>query len=140
MRHDKSKPKVFISQPMSGKSTKNILKEREYVTHLLEDMGCYVITNILDTDIPELDTHPLTELSCCLYNMASADLVVFMLGHENARGCKIEFKCCDAYDIPHIDEYDLRAYGDNAMVILKDCAITTLERFVANKIGELSGK
>ncbi len=79
--------KVFISQPMRGKTTEKIKEEREQIVQELEKQGYEVINSILD--ISE-GRSPVFYLAKSLELLDEADCVVFMKGWQEARGCRIE--------------------------------------------------
>ncbi|MBQ6664049.1 MAG: hypothetical protein IJM68_00535 [Synergistaceae bacterium] len=93
--------KVFISMPMVGKSKEEILQAQHDV---LVSVG-----NELNEEVEQVDSYldqELSPLGCLgesLKKMATADYVAFAAGWENARGCKIERICAEAYGIPCID-------------------------------------
>lgn len=94
--------KVFISQPMAGKTREQIITER---IQALEE-----VTRILGTDVEIIDTVlnlgkdalPLEYLGESIKLLARADAIYMMDGWENARGCRIEHECAEAYGIPVI--------------------------------------
>lgn len=93
--------KVFISQPMRGKSDAEILHAREI---LIAQARAYVGEDIevLETFFNDFnpDAKPLQFLARSIDFLAQADLVVFGEGWNAARGCKIEHACATAYGIP----------------------------------------
>ena len=95
--------KAIICQPMMGKSEDEIRAEREATVKRLESQGYEVV----DTVFPGFTNEgsvPLKYLAKSLEHIAEADLVYFMKGWKEARGCQIERKCCDAYGISYITE------------------------------------
>lgn len=89
--------KVFISQPMSGKTREEILKTRNNAIKLIKrfDKDIEVIDNIF-TDYPE-ETSPLYLLGKSLELMSMADMVFFTKGWRRSRGCQIEHDCALRY-------------------------------------------
>lgn len=87
--------KIFISLPMRGRPDEEIKKEMQHV---------------MDTYFPNeelIDTVVWSGSRVkCLANsitlMTDADLVVFVPGWENAKGCRIEYQICKDYEIPYI--------------------------------------
>ncbi|MCL2556917.1 MAG: DUF4406 domain-containing protein [Treponema sp.] len=102
--------KAFISQPMKGKSRELIREERAALKATLEAEGHEVIDSVLPSapndggETPEKSA--LRCLSASLAMLCEADLAYFMDGWENARGCRIEHDCCEAYGIPIRHESD----------------------------------
>ena len=92
--------KLFISQPMRGKTDEEILKERE--------IAIEKVKNVLGEDVEVLETFfddfsvdakPLEYLARSIQFLAKADAAYFVDGWENARGCKIEHECALEYGI-----------------------------------------
>ena len=97
--------KLFISQPMNGKSDDDILKERK--------MAIKRAKEVLNDDIEVLDTFfddfeenakPLHYLARSIEYLAEADVAYFVEGWNRARGCKIEHQCASEYGIQCIYE------------------------------------
>lgn len=95
--------KVFISQPMRGKSKEEILAERkriEQAVHLKFDD--YEILDSFFEDYPEAEgskNPSLAFLGKSLILLSHADVVVFAEGWEHARGCSIEYMAAKAYEV-----------------------------------------
>ena len=92
--------KLFISQPMRGKSDEEIMKERELAVavanqELLEDV------EVIDTFYTDFspDAKPLEYLARSIKDLAKADIAYFARGWQDARGCKIEHECAVEYGI-----------------------------------------
>lgn len=92
--------KVFISQPMNGKTNEEIIKEREELTEFAKaKLGSDV--EIIDSyfkDAPH-DMKPLWFLGKSFELLSTADACVFAKGYEKARGCVMEHKACENYGI-----------------------------------------
>lgn len=91
--------KVFISQPMKGKTTKEIIEERNRIKKKLEEeLKCQI--EIIDSFF---DSHfarsPLYNLGESIKKMDDADLIYFIKGWQEARGCRIEHHCAIQYDL-----------------------------------------
>uniref|UniRef100_UPI003FED45E2 hypothetical protein n=1 Tax=Gemmiger formicilis TaxID=745368 RepID=UPI003FED45E2 len=96
--------KLFVSQPMNGKSSDEILKERKYLIAMAETYPGETL-EVLDTffeDAPA-DAKPLWYLGESLKNLASADLAVFARDWACARGCRIEHAAAEEYGIPMME-------------------------------------
>lgn len=89
--------KVAISQPMNGKTYIQIAEERAVLEAKLSDMGFLVIDTVLDISQDE-DYNPMRYLGRAIELMADAQIIVFMPGWEQARGCKIEHEIAKAYN------------------------------------------
>lgn len=85
--------KVFISQPMKGRSNAEILAEREPLIRELEQRGFEVIDSIMD--IPGASR--LEYLAESIKLIDKADAVVFMKGWTEAVGCNIEYEVAVRY-------------------------------------------
>lgn len=96
--------KVFISQPMKGKTEEQIKLERENLVNVITKAGGTVIDSIIhDFDEKVYKTIPLSYLSRSIDMLATADIGVFMPGWNDARGCCIEYRCCKDYDIDTVE-------------------------------------
>lgn len=95
--------KLFISQPMNGLSDEEILKQREEAKNLVE----YILgeeVEVIDSFIQgaPADAKPLWYLGKSIELLATADVVHFCDGWEDARGCKIERLCAQEYGLQMI--------------------------------------
>lgn len=97
---ESEKLKVMISQPMKGKTNKQIREEREKLVKNLERAGLEVIDTIVKETPPEGIDEPIFYLSKSIEFISKVDIVYFMKGWENARGCKIENRICQEYGKP----------------------------------------
>lgn len=86
--------KIMISQPMSGKTEKQIKEEREAIIALIEKEGNEYLDTVLD--ISE-GLSPIYYLGESIKKMSEADGVIFMSGWESARGCIIEYNVAKMY-------------------------------------------
>lgn len=86
--------KVFISQPMNGKSNEEITKERENIVSKLQEQGFEVIDSVLDLDNNKT---PIYYLAKSIELLADADCVYLMKGFNKARGCLIEYSVAKLY-------------------------------------------
>ena len=95
--------KLFISQPMRGKTDEEILAERADAVQAAQDaLGDEV--EVIDSFFGTSDmSHALEYLGESLKLLAKADIAYFAPGWRDARGCKIEHACADAYGIHHIE-------------------------------------
>ena len=95
--------KLFISQPMRGKTDEEILAERADAVQAARDaLGEEV--EVIDSFFGTSDmSHALEYLGESLKLLSKADIAYFAPGWRDARGCKIEHACADAYGIPHIE-------------------------------------
>lgn len=96
--------KLFISQPMKGKSDADILAERKKAIKSAEDMIGEQV-EVIDSFFQEAPVKPLWFLGKSLELLAGADIAYFAKGWQDARGCKIENTCAIEYGIPVIEDY-----------------------------------
>lgn len=98
--------KLFISQPMRGKTDEEILAVRKLaVKQVQERIGEDV--EVIDSffqDHPTFDK-PLKYLAASIALLADADIAYFVKGWDETRGCLIERMCAFAYGIKIIDEW-----------------------------------
>ena len=96
--------KLFISQPMRGKTDEEILKERNEAIAITKD--------VMEDDIEVIDSFfqnapaeakPLWFLGKSIELLSSADVVYFCNGWSDARGCRIEHECAKEYGIDIIE-------------------------------------
>lgn len=100
--------KVFISQPMSGKTNEEIIARRKEIIEMIENK--YLNENIsfvysIIEDEPSNDTpyKPVWYLGDSIKKLATATLAYFDKGWQKARGCCIEHDVCELYKIPITD-------------------------------------
>lgn len=98
--------KLFISQPMRGKTEEEIMAVREKAIasayrHFEEK------PEVIDSYFKEapVDANPLWYLAKSLELLSTADVVYFAEGWEDARGCRIENTCAIEYGIDVIEDY-----------------------------------
>ena len=98
--------KLFISQPMRGKTNEEILAVREKaIESAKRNIGEDV--EVIDSffkDVP-VDAKPLWYLAKSLELLSTADVAYFAKGWEEARGCRIENACAIEYGIDVIEDY-----------------------------------
>lgn len=97
--------KVFISQPMNGKTTEEIRAVRAKAIQSAERELCEPV-EALDTffQFAPHDASPLWYLGKSLEQLAKADVAYFAKEWDKYRGCKIENTCAIAYGIDTIYE------------------------------------
>lgn len=84
--------KVFVSQPMNGRSDKEILDEREKIINKLIKKGFEVVESYysefnLSNDIKNKHIYFLAK---SILDMSKCDYAYFAKGWQDARGCVIE--------------------------------------------------
>ena len=98
--------KLFISQPMRGKTDEDILAERKKAIESAErNLGEPV--EVIDSFFQNApaDARPLWFLGKSLELLSTADIAYFAKGWEDARGCRIENQCAIEYGIEVIEDY-----------------------------------
>lgn len=131
--------KLFISQPMRGRTDAEILAERNAAIEAVKKkFGDDVepIDSFFETAPHE--AKPLWFLSKSIELLAEADAVYFCDGWESARGCRIEHMCAVAYGLNILNE---RKYRKKPVVIKayqtdKEVIIHTLEGDMTASIGD----
>ena len=98
--------KLFISQPMKGKTDEEILAERRKAIRSAERQLGEAI-EVIDSFFQSApaDAKPLWFLGKSLDLLAGADIAYFAKGWQEARGCKIENICAIEYGIAVIEDY-----------------------------------
>lgn len=102
--------KVFISQPMRGKSKKEINAARKQAENMARELFGNDV-EFIDTTAP-IDPltitpkHPDAQLlGKAIEAMADADMAFFAPGWQAVPGCRIEHAAALAYGIPVCDQY-----------------------------------
>ena len=102
--------RLFISQPMRGKSDEEIESEREDLIAIAK--AVYAgrgEVEVIDSffkgglDVPAGAKAPLYYLSKSLELLATADVATFAKDWREARGCRIEHECADGYGVARIE-------------------------------------
>lgn len=89
--------KVFISQPMKGKTNEQINLERESVINAFEGLGYQTIESVIYEEPPKDCNEAIYYLSKSIELLSKADCVYFMKGWERANGCRIEHQIAVSY-------------------------------------------
>ena len=92
--------RLFISQPMNGKTNEEIERVRKAaIKSVKEKYGDDI--EVIDSffkDAPH-DANPLWYLAKSLELLSMADVAYFSKDYEKYRGCRIEFECAVEYEI-----------------------------------------
>jgi hypothetical protein len=94
--------KLFISQPMRGKSNEEIMLER----HRLVEGAKKIVNDdieVLNSFFKDFDGNALAFLGKSIGVLSDADIAAFGRGWQNARGCNIEHMCCLEYGIATVE-------------------------------------
>lgn len=104
------KTKLFISQPMRGKTQEQIAKEREDFISKLDPNGVEVIDSIVADEAPSNAKTALWCLSKAIEALSKADAFT-LIGYDGRkelpRGCRIEMECAREYGIVLASETDI---------------------------------
>lgn len=98
--------KIFISQPMNGKTNEEIENKRDSIIDKLRENESVEIIDSFFKDKP-YEASPLWYLGESIKLMSEADIVFFCNGWQTARGCQIEHDCALEYGIDTMYEEDL---------------------------------
>ena len=88
--------KLMISQPMRGKTNKQIREERAEIVKRLQEEGHEIVDTVFDI-APKGRDEAIYFLSKSIEFIAQVDGVVFMPGWQQARGCRIEYQVATEY-------------------------------------------
>lgn len=97
--------KLFISQPMNGKTDEEILEVRKIAIERAEKLlgePMEVIDSFFQFDAPDNVNSGMWFLGKSLELLAAADVVYFAKGWEKARGCLIESECAFRYGTENV--------------------------------------
>ena len=100
--------RVFISQPMSGRTAEEIRYERDKVIeYAKKELGdnIFIVDSYFE-GAPNYDPKPLWFLGKSLELLSTADVAYFAKDWDKYRGCKIEHTCAVEYEIEvmHFDD------------------------------------
>ena len=101
-------PKVFVSQPMKGKTNEEIKAERNRLigkVRALYGDDIEIIDSFFEN--APADARPLWFLGKSLELLATADVAAFARGWRDARGCRIENICAIEYGIEVVEDYSM---------------------------------
>jgi len=95
--------KIFLSQPMRGKTHEEILSSirevQEFLTKYLDSTNVEIIESYSPSN---KNKEPLVALGDSIKDLSKADLAVFLNDWNQYRGCIIEHHTAKIYEIPHI--------------------------------------
>lgn len=98
--------KLFISQPMKGKTDEEILAVRAKAIESAErHLGEKVEVSESFFQGAPADAKPLWFLGEAIKLLSTADVAYFAEGWQDARGCRIENTCAIEYGIDVIEDY-----------------------------------
>lgn len=100
--------KLFISQPMKGKTDEEILRTREKaIASAKQNFSYGEEIEVIDSFFQNApaEARPLWFLAKSLELLSTADVAYFAKGWQEARGCRIENTCAIEYGINVIEDY-----------------------------------
>ena len=98
--------KIFISQPITGKSNSEIFATRKNIVSKLHTKypDATIINSII---LGGNDTNDIKYLGLTLNLMSDADLIVMAKDRANSKGCQVEQYVATIYNKEIIDESEL---------------------------------
>jgi hypothetical protein len=94
--------KLFVSQPMRGRSNEEIQAERDnLIAEAKKVVGDEI--EVLDSFFKDFDGNALAFLGKAIGVLSAADIAAFGHGWQSARGCRVEHTCCVEYGIQTIE-------------------------------------
>lgn len=98
--------KVFISQPMRGKTDEEIIATRSNALQSAMDAVGEEV-KLIDSFFKgaPAEAKPLWYLGESIKCLAEADVAFFAKGWETVRGCRIEHMCAREYGVHMIEEF-----------------------------------
>ena len=94
--------KVFISQPMKGKTDEQILTERNGAISKIERVYPDSQIEVIDSFFADYDGNAVQFLGKSILKLGEADLIVFLPGWDKARGCLVEEEVAKLYEIERL--------------------------------------
>lgn len=103
-------PRLFVSLPMNGFSEYEIREQMNAIHKKVEYFdGPHELINTINTEEPPFDDPDrigVWYLGNSIQLLSEADLVVFATAWHYARGCRIEHRVCEEYNIPFKYEFE----------------------------------
>lgn len=100
--------RVFLSQPMRGRSDEEVLAEREEVMRKIKSVvsnPVVTVDSFIDEEPPDdVRNAPLWLLGRSIELLSTADAAYFCGGWRGYRGCRVENECAKEYGITVIEE------------------------------------
>ena len=98
--------KIFISQPMQGKSNEEIENTRKAAVAKVIEKYPNEKVEIIDSFMKDMTSEfkPLYLLGKAFQLLSEADVAFFAKGWDNSRGCKMEHMAASEYGITIVEE------------------------------------
>lgn len=105
MEKEKTKKKLFVSLPMTGRNDEDVIKRMNEVLHIVNYYAGFdnefELINTMEPDPePEGVVNHCWYLGQSIQKLAMADLIVFDYDYVSANGCAIEKHIALLYNIP----------------------------------------
>lgn len=102
--------RVFISQPMTGRTLDEVKKERQDIESIMHELDDGLSTKGISVKVIDSfdeqafieGRNPLDCIGDCIKKMSEANIVVFAPGWDKSRGCRIEHQCAVEYQLATI--------------------------------------
>ncbi len=91
--------KIFISQPMQGKTDEEIKRVRDTDIELIKTVYAEIIDSFISENPPKNSRSGVYMLGQSIQLLARADVLFLSAGWDKARGCRIEHSVAVAYGI-----------------------------------------
>jgi hypothetical protein len=91
--------KVFISQPTTDKTIKQMREDRKEIEYLLRAKG-YNVIDFVDEDIDSIKHKSVYRLGESIKMLSLCDVVYFMQGYETDINSMLEYQVAKKYNIP----------------------------------------
>lgn len=103
--------KLFISEPMMGKTFDEVEESRDEFVRTLDTKKYTPVGNLTPPEFIHDEEDPYDVINEALYCLAESldamsrcDITLFRKGWENERSCRIEHECAKAYGLDIIYE------------------------------------
>lgn len=143
-----AKLNIFISQPMSGLSEREIMAERDRIEEVLRKLFPNDELTFLSgytsesAHFKDENQERIYRLGCSIAIMAEADYIFFPAGYGEARGCNVERHVADRYNISVIEEIsadwrhcnNIRYNGEDSKKIYNNVYKYNINNFGGNRV------
>lgn len=103
-----TRKKLFISLPMSGREEGDILDQFNKIADKFKENYDIIDQYHQEEDPNGINRYsPVWYLGHSIQLMRTADMVAFSRNWTEARGCIIEHRICEYYDIPYLELRDI---------------------------------
>ena len=96
--------KVFISQPMSGKTDEEILNRRQEIMEMIKSVYLndveFINSIIKEQPNDDVNYDSVWYLGQSIQKLSNATMAYFDKDWHKTKGCQIEYNVCKTYGIP----------------------------------------